>query len=512
MTFFEGLFRIIIPISFLWLASLLRRHQDDNPPEISSEFVYQEWRLISLFGRLFLPLLTPLLLLTWVFGPTEEAAQGIFIVLLGSALFTSLSFAFLYYMEFSGAGTLTLLSGLGTVGILLFGLIFQFTGFPLFSWRLLPPLLIVVAPPILTIVLLYLWAPKILPLSEEDQRTQRKKALQLILSLFTGYPKKVVGVENGELKTYINGNSFQGSGPGLVVTEPENLVALRSGAQIQRIVGPGTVFTGRAEVPFAVVDLMKQFRVEKVKALTRDGIAVRAPCSSIFRIDWGGQNPTLNQPWPHRKSAVYLAYFGGMEVNPEGKDFLTEHKPDPWKELPLRTAKQQLKRVIAGYSLDELYGSLGAAGQPLPRQLLTQKMRSFTEARMKEYGIEIIGGSVGNRIEPVNEEIQKKHVETWKAKWARQIIMGKSKRDAEYLRQLGRVRGRVINEMLLDLIEQAKVHKEVDNEMTLTFLGLHFLQMLEDIARDPQVEPLLPETTMAFLRQRKEEKREKESE
>ncbi len=318
------------------------------------------------------------------------------------------------------------------------------------------------------------------------------EAAQLVAGLFTTFPKASTIVEHGKTKTSIKGNPFLGTGPGLLITEPENAVALRDGSSVKRFVGPGTVFTGRADVPFATLDLRSQFRVTRIETATKDGISVRLPCSSIFQVDPGPGTLQLHKPWPYSSKAAYLTLLAGAEVNPAtGED---KYQATPWRELPLRTATFKLRQVVAQYTLDELFATIKQAPDKLPRHVITGEMRPYVDAEMLKKGIRVTGGSVGAKIAPVDERVVTQRIENWKAHWSRVLTINQGRIDAEYLIQLRRVRSKVLGKMLAEMLKQSQLLAN-DDQISRSLVAIYLLDSLEDIARNPGLEPLLPEAT-----------------
>lgn len=363
---------------------------------------------------------------------------------------------------------------------------------------LIPLLWFILVPPVFMLLLLYFLAPRLLPLPQGEQEKHRRQAAQLLTGFFTRFPKPAIVVREGKMQTRIKGNPFTGTGPGLIITEPENAVLLRGSSDIKRAVGPGVIFTGRGEVAFSVIDLQRQFHVTKeVEALTRDGILVKVPCSSIFQIR-GADRPRPGRPWPYRKSAAITAFLAA-EVNPQGKSPLEAHKARSWIALPLQLAGHRLKQVIAKYSLDELFAIRGRLPEKLPRLAIAETVREFVKQEMAEIGINVVGGGVGNRIVPVDEEVLKQRIDSWKATQMRKIMINKGKAEAEYLKQLEKVRGNALEELTDSLRQQSDMLQAAGPDTSMLLITLRLLETLEGIARDPHIEPLLPESTQSVL-------------
>lgn len=364
---------------------------------------------------------------------------------------------------------------------------------------LIPLLWFILVPPVFMLLLLYFLAPKLLPLPPGEQERHRRQAAQMLTGFFTEFPKPAIVVREGKMQTRIKGNPFTGTGPGVIITEPENAVLLRGGSDIKWVVGPGVIFTGRGEIAFSVIDLQRQFHATKeVEALTRDGIRIRVPCSSIFQIRGADHPLRPGQPWPYRKSAAITAFLAA-EVNPQGKSPLEAHKARSWIDLPLQLAVHKLKQVIAKYSLDELFAIRGRLPEKLPRIAIAGTVREFVRREMAAISINIIGGGVGNRIVPLDEEVVKQRIDSWKATQMRKIMVNKGKAEAEYLKQLEKVRGNALEELTDNLRQQSDMLQAAGPDTSMLLITLWLLETLEGIARDPHIEPLLPESTQSVL-------------
>jgi hypothetical protein len=330
--------------------------------------------------------------------------------------------------------------------------------------------------------------------SEEIQWNpeDRRLAAQYFIGFFTTLPKPSHVVEKGQLENRIKGHTFLGTGPGLVIAELTNIVAVRSSAEFRRFVGPGGEFTSveKVDIPYAVMDLQKQFRVTRIEAMTRDGILISVPCSSMFKIDAGNEAFKLGRSWPYRDYAAFLALQNAHEVNTSEKSFFDENDASSWTELPLNTAKPKLEQLVARYTLDELYATKKTFPlTKLPRKEITEDLRAYVWEKMDEVGINVLGGGVGAALIPRSKKIIEQRVDTWKAGWAETLELQEGKASAVYLRESERVRISILNE----LIELGHELNQTSIENKRVLLAARLLETLENIARNPEMERLLPE-------------------
>ena len=106
------------------------------------------------------------------------------------------------------------------------------------SWYQLLALLVtsLCGPSTLTL-LLGIWSQRIVPLPDGLPGVSGQ-AMRMVLGYFTSFPKPIWFVEEGEIRTRITGSPYFGSGPGCVVTEPENVVLLKTASDISELLDP----------------------------------------------------------------------------------------------------------------------------------------------------------------------------------------------------------------------------------------------------------------------------------
>ncbi|MBN1877166.1 MAG: hypothetical protein JXA33_23285 [Anaerolineae bacterium] len=488
------LFLVLYVGGFIFLQDYIRRH----PPKLSSTYlepgVRPFWVLLWWFG----PSLLPVMAILWSgilpVSPIILFLLGLFVPIAVYAIF----FLWLGAFKSAGPGGLLVISLLFIMISLPFLLLAETSFLLIFLF-----LMNLVLPPLITLAWIFLWAPAMLPITPE-QATDIRKVLAHFTGFFTTYPKSSLVVVKGKVQTRIPGNPFLGTGPGLIVTEPENVAVIKASSKIGGFAGPGPAFTEANETVESVIDLRQQLRGTKVKAMTRDGITVELPISSIFRIDAGQNSPKLGEPWPYHSSAAYTALFAA-EVNPEGKTPLDAHHSRPWEDLPLEVATHKLKQVVSRYSLDELYGTLGRGATTLPRAALGKEVRQYVINELEPKGIKIDGGGVGNKIKPVDSGVTQQRIDTWKAQWIQKVMENMGLASAERYSTLQRAQSEVWAEFLQGFIKQSEALKKAGDSVSATLMTLQLLETLEQIARDPKVRPLLPESaqsTMKGLRMR----------
>ncbi len=480
---------------------ILLRYFDHNPPHQTLSFIPFLDRGLRVRYQLLFPVIIPTILssLLWLRWLSLGAWAGIVVLYL-------LIVMPLPWLK----GNFRLLAGvLGGLDVLLAGVVLalHYLHIPMMGrWALM--LLYLLLPVTALTVFFALFVSKFLPMSpgmdEKAQADFRRQAEALFAAFFCGFPKPIIAVQDGKLVNRNDGNPFLGTGPGLLMTEPEYAVLVRDGSRVRRVVGPGVLFTGGGDVADYLFDLRRQQRGTRVRARTREGIELEAPLSSIFHLQRGDgeREPQLDRPWPYRPSAAIKLYFSRL-VDPEGKTPLEAHKPQPWQDLPLKEGVPLLKQVISRYTLDEIYGT------PLPDQpersvllrvQIGAEVRQQVEASMKEKGIQIIGGGIGGTIKPLDKSIFKQRIKAWQAQWAKRALQREIEESVEQLRAFSRIRQQVLQELLSGLKEHVDHYHEAGKDVSPSaILSLRLLETFEDMAHRSEAQEFLPEGLIKTL-------------
>jgi len=492
----------------------------------------------------------PWVALFWVWGPTLWIFPGLLwigLVDLSPLFVLALSFllplcCLSLFLLFSGVFTSYGQSANRPALILVVGSILLFTALILLAALVQPEIsyakfglfcLSSIIPVVVSIWLFIIWAPAVVPMSDDTDAPLRV-ALSVVLGFFSTAPKTTWFVEDGKVHKRIAGNAGRGIGPGLLVTEPENVVVLKRGSRITRVAGPGTVLTQRGEVPFRVVDLRGQTRSSTVNAITRDGIEVRVPSSSAFRIQRGSRQISLGAPWPYRAQRDVLQALFAEEVDPSGRSPLDAHTAHPWEDLPIELSAHKLEQAVSFYSLDQLYDgvtdaksarvpqdpqyellkthrlvetSLGLSkdrqlGDRLCRQTIGKIVRRSVQQALAPRGFEITGGRVGGPIEPVSRAITEQRVEAWKSRFITKVMDWNESIERKRVAALGKIRQDADSRMISGLIaETSKRLKDVDGTAKRELVAYHVLDLLIGMARSSEVQRRLPESALPTLEQ-----------
>ncbi len=508
------LLRFIALALYVGAFFVLHPYMHDHPPRFAGAFVQPVARLLWALLRLWGPLVWFLPGLLWI-GMVPPLTPG---MVVSYSLFIPL-FIFLTVLWVAGvfppakSPLLQIALAWLSWGLCLFVLFITF--FMMLATLLSAPpsslemlklalfFVFVTLPPVLAVAIMVSGAADIIPLaSDEPQRVL--KTLQLLTAFFTTFPKPTWIVEDGVIKTQIKGNPFYGVGPGWVMTEPENIVILKNSSTITRIVGPGITLTTPSELPHEVIDLRNQIRLTRITAVTRDGIEISLPISSLFRVHSGNKRIGLKslagqEPWPyHNQRDVWRIAFA-EEVDPTGKTPLEAHRARPWDDIPLKVAQNELKMVVPQYSLEDMY-SVDTNANKLRRSLVTEAVRETVKKEVEPLGFEILGGGVGNKVNPVSAEVLKQRVEAWKARWINKVLEWQTQVEVDRLERLTKIRSNARADVLYNMLHPA-TGTLPDDDTAADYVAYHLLENLIHMARNEQVQARLPESAMPTLLQ-----------
>lgn len=363
-------------------------------------------------------------------------------------------------------------------------------------WRTLPAFLFfIMTPPTVATLLLFSWSADLVPISS-PQEDGRRKALALIMGFYSGVPKPMHRIINGKNKLFIPGHSVNGIGPGWVMTESDNAVVLKGNSKIQRIVGPGGIFTRMDEVPYEILDLRQQVRTTHIQAITRDGIKVRLQITLVFQIQPGHRPPHFGLPWPYAREGAWRIVLAS-EVNPEGRTPLDAHLSHPWSDIPLEMAQVVIRQTVIDYTLDKLYGT---PNQTLsPRQKIGADTRTRLVDRLAPQGFHIVSCNIG-KITPVDSTVTEQRIKAWKSRWIRQLMTWQGTVQARRFEHFASIQNRARVDLLSHFIEATHTAIQQSGENTgWNLVAYNLLENMERLAREPEIQNFLPETALPAL-------------
>ncbi len=390
-----------------------------------------------------------------------------------------------------------------------------------------------VGPILFSCWLLTLWTPRVVPLPEDVER-RSSWAMDLVLGFLSGGPKSVWVVEDGYVRTRITGNPWSGAGPGLLMTEPENVVVLKAGSEIARVAGPGVVLLQRSEMPYRVVDLRDQSRSARITTLTRDGIEIRASVAATFRVNRGNRDVQLGEAWPFRSQGDVLQALFAEEVDPAGHSLVDAHMAHPWEDLPVKIAAHKLEQAISYYSLDQLYGGAASGvetehaagvnghiellkthrrvesalglevaadmGDSLTRLTISRLALRAVRKALEPRGFDIDDVGISGSIEPLSHGVTEQRVEAWKSRFVAKVVDWQAELERKRALAQSKIRQEAREKLLSEMIEEASRRLiATDSDAQRDFIAYTMLSSLIRMAANPEVQHMLPESALPTL-------------
>jgi regulator of protease activity HflC (stomatin/prohibitin superfamily) len=299
---------------------------------------------------------------------------------------------------------------------------------------------------------LFLLSRYILPLNDNSQRGQAFHSL-LTFTLGSNYSYYVIEEREAHRKeahVTVEGNRFRTflAGPGIVLTGCDHSIAVSDGIKFPGASVPGLTFTGLFQSMDQVIDLRPQLRAFDVEAITKDGILIKVLTFIPFKIDDGGRQPELGEPFPFDKKAAFRAiYDQPIEHKREKKEDPVEKKQQTvenlekvkWDYLVPAIGRRIVQDIISRYAVDELC----AADDPArdPRAEIKRELQERMKREMEPWGIKVLGGGISNLL-PQDEGVKKRRIENWQAEWKRKAMLAGIRGRARKERFLGQAQAK----------------------------------------------------------------------
>jgi len=236
-----------------------------------------------------------------------------------------------------------------------------------------------------------------------------------------------------------------------------------------------------------VVDLRRQMRRERVKAMTSDAIPLETVITVIFQVKH--EDPPLEpeMPYPYERGAIFWVNY--LE------SFRSEQGTIHWGERIARQASSYLVDELSNYSLNELFQQTPAIPSLVKAKTNVQN-RLVTE--FNRYDITIHQISLG-KIE-LPQEVINQRIEDWQARWHSRIQLEEAMVEAASRSEPGSDRTTLLEEQLHGVItgiEDALQDGDIDLANTVIE---HTYFALKAVAGEDDVRALLPGDTIVALR------------
>ncbi len=267
--------------------------------------------------------------------------------------------------------------------------------------------------------------------------TERWLALERLISYLMGSHGPAIFIRNGDVQH--RSQEMRRRGPGVILLDTASAAVLRNAVAFTRSVGPGIVFTNRAEYLAGTVDLhiqtqqigphtgedpfapqgsdepneaydRRQERRWQTSGLTRDGVEVIANIAVTFRLDCEpGDRGTM---FGYNPDSVWRAIVS-EGIDPDApRDAIGRRVP--WNWLPVYLAGDLWREYLRKFVLNELFEPLDSAKRDewgRDRQTAFELIEALVLARLTKTKVEDLGETgkfTGGRSESREFEILQK--------------------------------------------------------------------------------------------------------
>lgn len=341
----------------------------------------------------------------------------------------------------------------------------------------------------------------VLPVQTMDDRLQ-------VLWHFFGYgfgsSGPIVFVRDGKLVA--SKKELADQQPGVAVLDSASAVVLESstapspGAPLVEAKGPGVVFIQAGQRIVETLDLRRQGRSLKTRALTKDGIEVTATVSVNFGLSPEPRDvsPAISEPLGRNRPArifdadrCFKAVYGAA---------LGEKQPIAWTDLPVQVAAECFRDALAERTLDSLF--LPTVNNPNHYPFADFQARVSQAVKeapvLADRGIIVFSAGVGLPTPP--REVLNQRVRAWRTRWQLASTQRMAAVNSEAVKTLGHWRARAQAQIISDL-RSALAENPNQSKQALALLLTRTLQMA---SKDPATRKQLSQEVIGTLDQLQE--------
>ena len=335
----------------------------------------------------------------------------------------------------------------------------------------------------------------------------RWDGLWFLVGALSGMGSGYAWIAHGEISAESRESStIRIGGPGSIGLANDSAAVLECGGRFSRVVGPGYSYLKPFETVRAAVDLRPQHRTATARAITRDGIPVRADIEMDYRIGepvQPGQAPARVRrrrglrrrllallgaetrsalpelPYSYSEESVCRAVYGNrvMKPGPAGA----------WDAALPNLVASRLEDLLAQYQFDKLFDPDPATPRQLPRDRLQTDVKQAASQILTSRGVVLIRITLGNvevdtDVASLKNAVQEQRIQAWQADWVRQDLAKVGKSRAEALKIRERARAQVQRDMI-NAISDALTSSPTSGEPPEQAVAWRFIQALEQMAR-----------------------------
>ena len=354
----------------------------------------------------------------------------------------------------------------------------------------------------------------IIPFSNPDDKTERRKRIEVFISYLWGLQLplwKTVSINKKEAEKRIDGApSFWKNLKGLLWTYPNQIAGISNGPKF-RAGGPGLVFLSKGEQPFEIIDLRNRSRNSTIKVISKDGIALEADVTVNFALDsetWtraryldllrfnimlrDGMSPNENMdgafPYSQARARSALSYRS-KKTSTEGKE-----QTQRWDDHVLALAEEAAREVLSERSVEDLW-KVRENETSSASEEIAEKIKSLVREDLQKIGIAILSAKAANfssKDETINkakgDEVEQQNIATWSVEWERHRAMSLANGQAESERIQQEAQTYAHSILLSSIADGLKQTRALHPNLPRYVIAMRFVGALEKILEDQPLE------------------------
>ncbi|MCD4738354.1 MAG: hypothetical protein K8R89_03735, partial [Anaerolineae bacterium] len=359
-------------------------------------------------------------------------------------------------------------------------------------------------------------------------RAPHNLAMKSIITFILGTNYPYIVVEDRTTTTRVPGNHLKGllAGPGIVITPPDQTVAIWNGLQFRGVPEPGLTFTHVFETIQETLDLRPQLRAFPVRAKTKDGIPVSVLTFVPHQLDPRQRvkeeaAPQLGRAYPLNEKNIFKAiHHEAVEYRREGTgpQQVEFREKGGWDTSVPRKAQEILINVLADYTFDELCAPFDRKRDPRTeiRNRFMRELTSVIETDARRgplpsaaWGIQLVGGGISNILPPDEEDWQKDtvwrtRIDNWRITWASKAIPALARGKAAALRSVQKAHLESHYQLIDRLTKRLHQLDAPTKNALRDAVAWYFADTVEEIIGDPMSQAALPQRAIETLDEIKE--------
>lgn len=296
----------------------------------------------------------------------------------------------------------------------------------------------------------------------------------------TTLPSPVIIASNGEFEVR-GAPRGQVVAPAAALCDGVTVLAL-DGSETRLVVGPGLAWLEPGETVHAAVDLRPLQMHRSAVGTTREGMQVEMQVAITLEVCRAQTRHTHHANYPYDPAAVRRAVYAERA---QSVDPATDARPAAdWREIAACQVEDGLRRVIAAYTVDQLF----AVDQPdrRPRHDIETALRQMIEPEIERYGATCTRAAITS-IRPPRAVLEQR-IRTWCAEWSarEQAIKAAGEAHADQVKESAQAMARAeVLQSLVSALDVASIQASSER------VSRSISEMLERMVAEPETNALL---------------------